>query len=167
VFWYLPQSYLYKSLFQLSKLTLLCCLDTTRRLDLQMPPIALNIHLLVSILKSIRLFLIRNKHILLTIIIFVLRTTCILHPYLPCRQRPTSRLQRLKFRILHIIHIFTQMLYALHDRLGLAVLVSGPRGFSVHFIGDERQFVGALKEYVKGGFELEDGLEDGAAAEDV
>lgn len=39
--------------------------------------------------------------------------------------------------------------------------------FAEHFVGDEGELVGALEEDVKGGFELEDGFEDGAAAQDV
>jgi hypothetical protein len=37
----------------------------------------------------------------------------------------------------------------------------------VHFVGYEGELVGPLEEDVEGGFELEDGFEDGAAAEDV
>jgi len=36
-----------------------------------------------------------------------------------------------------------------------------------HLPSDELEIVGAGEEDVEGGFELEDGFEDGAAAEDV
>jgi hypothetical protein len=63
------------------------------------------------------------------------------------------------------------MLYALHDSFTLNFLVrlyvGRARGFVVHFVCDESEFVGALEEDVEGGFEFEDGFKDGAAAEDV
>jgi hypothetical protein len=63
------------------------------------------------------------------------------------------------------------MLDALHDGLafdfGTRRSVCGARCFAVHFICDEGEFVGALEEDVEGGFKLENGFEDGAAAKDI
>ena len=121
-----------------------------------MSPTALNIH-----------FLLRNKHILLPIFI-ITRTISILHLNFPRRQLSAIRLQSFKLRTLHVEDVFTQMLHALHDGFAFDVVGCGcAGGFAVHFVGDEGEFVGALEQDVEGGFELEDGFEDGASAENV
>jgi hypothetical protein len=144
-------------------------LYTTRRLDLQMPAAALDLHLLILLIFIARFF--RNKHILLPIILIILvliPNPTIYHLDLPRRQLSAIRLHRLELRILHIEHVLAQMLHALHDRLALNFLAhSGTRRFAVHFVGYERELVGPLEEDVEGGFELEDGFEDRATTEDV
>jgi hypothetical protein len=159
--WYLLLYYTNPSKLSLSYLY------TTRRLDLEMPPTALDFHLLLPIIIVLRF--IRNKHILLAILAIILVIIPTIHHLnLPRRQLSAIRLHRLKLRILHIKHVFTQMLHALHNRLAIDLLAhSGARRFAVHFVGYEGELVGPLEEDVEGGFELEDGFEDGAAAEDV
>jgi hypothetical protein len=128
----------------------------------------LDITILLIFIKIIGHF-IRNKHIFLTIHILIDHR--IAHRDFARGQLSTIRFERFEFRVLHVVHVFAEMLNALHDGLALDFLlwlnVCGARGFVVHFVGDEGEFVGALEEYVEGGFEFENGFEDGAAAKDV
>jgi hypothetical protein len=45
--------------------------------------------------------------------------------------------------------------------------IGGPRCLAVHLVGDKGELVGTLEQDVESGFELEDGFEDRAPAEDV
>jgi len=127
--------------------------------------------LLILIIK-ILVHLLRNKNILRPIIILILilaPTIRLPHRNIPRRHNPAIRLHSLDLRLGHLIHVLAQMFYILH--LGFALyrrsLLGRSLCFTEHFVGDEGELVGALEEDVEGGFELEDGFEDGAAAEDV
>jgi hypothetical protein len=128
----------------------------------------LHIPILILLVKIIS-HLIRNKHIFFSIHILIDHR--IAHRDFARWQLSSIRFERFEFRVLHVVHVFTEMLDALHDGLALDFLlwlnVCGARGFVVHFVGDEGEFVGTLEEYVEGGLEFENGFEDGAAAEDV
>lgn len=114
----------------------------------------------------------RHKHHILTINVLI---TSIHHPHLPRRKPSPTRLERLDLRRRNPTHILLKMFVPRHNRL-LDILVhilirirtvhTAPRG-RVHLAGDEGQLVGPGEEDVEGGFELEDGVEDGAAAQDV
>jgi hypothetical protein len=135
-----------------------------------MPPRIPNLHIsiLILLIKIIGHF-IRNKHIFLTIHIFIDHRVA--HRDFARWQLSSIRFECFEFRVLHVVHVFTEMFDALHDGLALDFLlwvnVCGARGFVVHFVGDEGEFVGALEQYVEGGLEFENRFEDGAAAEDV
>ena len=120
---------------------------------------------LVICSKSLHLFL-GNKHHLLTIHVLI---PTVHHPNLPCRQLPAIRLQRLNLGARNPPYILLQMLVPGHDSLAfhIALDMHRPLCFGVHFARDESEIVGAGEEHVEGGFELEHGLEDGAAAENV
>jgi hypothetical protein len=59
------------------------------------------------------------------------------------------------------------MLYILHLGLALYMQRQRPSRLTEHLVGDERELVCFLQENVERGFELENGFEDGAAAQDV
>jgi hypothetical protein len=128
----------------------------------------LHIPILILLVKIIS-HLIRNKHIFFSIHILIDHR--IAHRDFARWQLSSIRFERFEFRVLHVVHVFTEMLDALHDGLALDFLlwlnVCGARGFVVHFVGDEGEFVGALEEDVEGGFEFEHGFEDRATSEDV
>jgi hypothetical protein len=118
-----------------------------------MPATAPNLQLLIFILLLILSILHHNPILLIP--------HNIPHPHFPRWQLPPIRLQRLKFRILHIIHVFAQMLYALHNRLTLHVCRRRRAcRLPEHFVRHEGERVGALEQDVEGGLKLEDGLEN-------
>lgn len=121
----------------------------------------------------------RNKHVLRPIIVFLVihRMACAIHArltHLHLRRRTRHNaaicLDSFDLCFRHFIHVLTQVLYILHlgfTRDGSSCRVDGTLRLAEHLVGDEFEFVRALEEDVEGGFELEDGFEDGAAAEDV
>lgn len=140
-------------------------------IPLLQPPYV-RLHVLPILLpKPPHRLLLSHKHHPLTIHILI---PPLPHPHLPRGQTPSLHLQRLDLRRRNPPHILLQMLVprhrslALHLRtnLGVAGGDSASSG-AEHLAGDEGELVGAGEQHVEGGFELEDGFEHGAAAEDV
>jgi len=121
---------------------------------------------IIAIGSEILHLLVRHKHHLFAINILI---TTIQHPHLARRQLSTARLQRLDLRGRNPAHVLLEVLIARHDGLALNIAIGmhGPRRFAVHLACDKGEFVGPCEEHIEGGFELEDRLEDCAAAEDV
>lgn len=120
----------------------------------------------IAIRSEILHLLLRHKHHLFAINILI---TTIQHPHLARRQLSTASLQRLNLRGRNSAHVLLEVLIARHDGLALNIAIGmhGPRRLAVHLARDKGEFVGPREEHVEGGFELEDGLKDCAAAKDV